>query len=359
MDFLNDLKDYLVFLFRYTAERLRITGLNFEKVKKVIVALLIIKRGKYSQSVLNTSFLLIVGSALIGGPVIANNNPFIASLGHQGTNSQDLLVSYSPYEQSVGTIVSAKPRSRVVDYRVRSGDTLKSIARKFDISIDTIKWENKLNSNQIKSGQVLKIPPITGVVHKVKLGDNIYKIAKKYGVDPQAIINFPFNDFQDLDTFSLKVGQLIYVPDGVIKNKLQPLLARRRAVRTPIKAGVKGKSNFIWPTSGVITQRASWYHMAIDIANRRAPPVIAADGGRIIYAGCIRYGYGCHVVIDHNNGYKTLYAHLQKIYVRVGQNVSQRQAIGQMGSTGRSTGTHLHFEIRFHDVKLNPLEFLK
>lgn len=359
MDFLNDLRIYLSFLSHYTAEKLWITGLNFEKVKKIIVALLIIKRGKYSQSILNTSFLLIVGAALIGGPVIADNNPFIASLGHQGANSQDLLVAYSPYEQSVGTVVSAKPRNQIVDYRVRSGDTLKSIAAKFDISVNTIKWENKLASNRIKPGQVLKIPPVTGVVHKVKLGDNIYKIAKKYGVDPQAIINFPFNDFQDLDTFSLKVGQFIYVPDGVIENKSRPLLARGRAGRTPIRAGVKGNSNFIWPTSGVITQRASWYHMAIDIANRRAPPVIAADSGNIIYAGCIRYGYGCHVVIDHNNGYKTLYAHLQKIYVKVGQAVRQGQQLGQMGSTGRSTGTHLHFEIRFHNVKLNPLEFLK
>jgi len=359
VEFFNDLKDYLSFLLRYTTERLRIGGLNFEKIKKVIVALLIVKRGKYSQSVLNTSFLLIVGSALVGGPVIANNNPFIASLGHRGANSQDLLVAYSPYEQSVGTVVSAKPRSQIVNYRVRSGDNLKLIANKFDVSVDTIKWENKLTSNRIKPGQILKIPPVTGVVHKVKLGDNIYKIAKKYGVDPQAIINFPFNDFQDLDTFSLKVGQLVYVPDGVIDNKSLPSSVRRRLAKTPIKAGVKGKSNFVWPTSGIITQRASWYHMAIDIANRRAPPIIAADAGRIVYAGCVRYGYGCHIVVDHNNGYETLYAHLQKIYVRVGQNVSKHQAIGQMGSTGRSTGTHLHFEIRYNGQKLNPLKFLR
>ena len=358
MVFFNDLKDYLSFLLRYTVGKLKATGLNFEKFKKIIVALLIIKRGKYSQSVLNTSFLLIVVSALIGGPVIANNNPFIANLGRSGRDSQELLVAYDPYEQSVGTVVSAKPRSQIVNYQVHSGDSLQSIARKFDISINTIKWENKLASNRIKPGQILKIPPITGVVHKVKLGDNIYKIAKKYGVDPQAIINFPFNDFQDLDTFSLKTGQFIYVPDGVIASKTSPL-PRRNLARTPIQAGVKGNSNFIWPTSGVITQRASWYHMAIDIANRHAPPVIAADSGNIIYAGCIRHGYGCHIVIDHHNGYKTLYAHLQRIYVRVGEAVRQGQQIGQMGSTGRSTGTHLHFEIRLHDIKLNPLKFLK
>jgi len=358
VEFFDDLRDYSLFLIRYATEKLRITGLNFEKIKKVVVALLIIKRGKYSQSVLNTSFLLIVGSALIGGPVIANNNPFIASLGRRGTDAQNLLVGYSPYEQSVGTTISAKPRSGIVNYRVRAGDTLKSISGKFGVSVNTIKWENKLVSNRIKPGQILKIPPVTGVVHRVKLGDNIYKIAKKYGVDPQAIVNFPFNEFQDPDTFSLKAGQLVYVPDGVIRTK-STLPARRGLARVPIRAGARGRSNFIWPTSGRITQRASWYHMAIDIANRRAPPALAADSGTVIYAGCIAYGYGCHVVIDHANGYRTLYGHLQRIYVKVGQRVGQGQQIGRMGSTGRSTGTHLHFEIRRNDRKLNPLRFLR
>ena len=99
--------------------------------------------------------------------------------------------------------------------------------------------------------------------------------------------------------------------------------------------------------------------MALDIANRAAPPVIAADTGTVTYTGCIAYGYGCHIIIDHANGYQTLYGHLSAIEVNAGQAVTKGQRIGAMGSTGRSTGTHLHFEIRSGGTLLNPLSFLQ
>jgi len=353
---MQDLKLFLVFLKDYFKSRFFNFGHSFEKIKDLIVAFLITKRGKYSQSFLNTSFFLLVASALIGGPIIAENNPFNSGIEIDGSRYQAEEVSYNPYEGSLRTVISVKPRDSIVNYSVVGGDTLASIAKKFNISVDTIKWTNNLKTDTIKPGQSLKIPPVTGVVHKVVSGETIYTIAKKYSTDAQKIVNFPFNDFTDLDSFGLTAGQTLYVPDGVIEEE-QPRVSQRFLAQ--IQAGVRGSSNFIWPTSGVITQYPVWYHMALDIANSSGPAVIAADSGTVIFVGCVRYGYGCHVIIDHNNGYQTLYGHLSSYSVEAGDSVSQGNQIGVMGSTGMSTGTHLHFEVRSGGTLLNPLNFLK
>ena len=305
---------------------------------------------------MNTSFFLLVASALIGGPIIAENNPFNSGIEIDGSRYQAEEVSYNPYKGSLRTVISVKPRDSIVNYSVVGDDTLASIAKKFNISVDTIKWTNNLKTDTIKPGQSLKIHPVTGVVHKVVSGETIYTIAKKYSTDAQKIVNFPFNDFTDLDSFGLTAGQTLYVPDGVIEEE-QPRVSQRFLAQ--IQAGVRGSSNFIWPTSGMITQYPVWYHMALDIANSSGPAVIAADSGTVIFVGCVRYGYGCHVIIDHNNGYQTLYGHLSSYSVEAGDSVSQGNQIGVMGSTGMSTGTHLHFEVRSGGTLLNPLNFLK
>ena len=352
---MQEIKEFLSFFKNYLIARLIFFGVNFEKIKDLIVALLIVKRGKYSSSFLNSSFLILVAATFIGGPIIAENNPFVSS--YQNIDHyQAAMVSYNPYGGTLGTIISAKPRDKIENYVVKSGDTLAAIAKRFDVSVETIKWANNLKTEAIKPGDVLKIPPVTGVVHKVSSGETVYSIAKKYKVDPQNIVNFPFNDFADLDTFALNVGQILYVPGGVIEEE-KPVAAPRFVAQ--IQAGVKGTSNFIWPTSGIITQYPVWYHTALDIANSSMPAILAADSGTVSYAGCVRYGYGCSIIIDHGNGYQTLYAHLSSIGVSVGQAVSQGQQIGVMGSTGRSTGPHLHFEIRRGGQLLNPLDFLK
>jgi len=354
----SGLREYLAFLRQYFLAKLLAFGSSFEKVKDIIVAFLIAKRGKYSTSFLNTSFFILVIAVIIAGPSIAQNNPFINSYNQQENNNyQAAIISYNPYESSLTTMVDLnKPRDKTIDYKVLGGDTLASISKKFDVSIDTIKWANDLKNDTIKTDQILKIPPITGIVHKVKSGDNIYSIAKKYKVDAQKIANYPFNDYTDLNTFSLSVGQTLYVPDGVIEEENVFSPARFFA---QVQAGVKGTSSFIQPTTGIITQYYIWYHQAIDIANNALPPVLASDTGTVTYAGCLNWGYGCHIIIDHANGYQTLYGHLSVISVSPGQVVSQGQRIGTMGSTGRSTGPHLHFEIRFGGQPLNPLNFLR
>ena len=353
---MKDTRSFFLFLRSYFLQKAVTFGHIVERFKDIIVALLVVKRGRYSNSFLNTSFLLLVAAAFIGGPVIAENNPFLNSLAQNSSSYAASEISYNPYDNALGTVISNKPPSSIRDYKVASGDTIGSIAQKFNISINTIKWANDMKSDVIKPGQTLKIPPITGIVHKVVLGDNIYSVAMKYKVDPQNIVNYPFNDYADLSTFSLTPGQLLYVPDGVIEDQYSPVVTA--PVTAQVVAGVKGSSNFIWPTNGVITQYPIWYHMALDIANNAAPPVLASDTGTVTQAYCEAYDYGCHIVIDHGNGYQTLYGHLSAFAVSAGQVVSQGQTIGTMGSTGRSTGTHLHFEIRQGNTLLNPLNFL-
>jgi len=348
-----EIGEFIIFLKGYLLSRLISAGQIFEGIKDIIVAFLIVKRGKYSSSFLNTSFLMIVAATVVGGPIIAENAPFFQSFNDQN-DYRSLVVSYNPYGGSLSTVFSVKPRDKVENYTVKGGETLASIAKKFDISVDTIRWANNITGDLIKPNQTLKIPPVTGIVHKVASGETIYTIAKKYHTNAQNILNFPFNSFEDLDTFSLMAGQTLYVPDGTI----EPEKPAYQFVAS-IQAGVQGSSNFIWPTSGTITQYYVWYHQALDIANPSSPPVLAADSGTVVYAGCLNWGYGCHVIIDHGNGYQTLYAHLSSYAVEVGNSVTQGSQIGVMGSTGRSTGAHLHFEIRSGGQILNPLGFLK
>ncbi len=343
---MKEIGEFTVFLKDYFFSRLLSAGRVFESIKDLLVAFLIVKRGKYSSSFLNTSFLMIVAATIVGGPIIAEKT--------QTNNDQAMVVSYNPYAGSLSTVFSVKQRYEVENYTVRAGETLASIAKRFDISVDTIKWANSLKSDLIKPSQVLKIPPVTGIVHKVASGETIYTIAKKYNTNAQNIINFIFNSYDDYDTFSLVAGQTLYVPNGTI----EPEKPAYKFV-AQIQAGVRGSSNFIWPTTGVITQYWVWYHQALDIANPAAPPVIAADSGTVAYAGCTGYGYGCSVIIDHGNGYQSLYAHLASYSPNAGDSVSQGSQIGVMGSTGRSTGTHLHFEIRSGGRLLDPLNFLK
>jgi len=357
--FIQELKAFTRFFARYISMRLLGWGARFEKVKDIIVAFLVVKRGKYSQSFLNVSFFLLLSTVLIAGPIIVENNPFITNVFLQSDSPVQSVLATDINSVSLQTTISNKARNRIIEHAIEEGETLDSIASRYDISIDTIKWENDLKNDTIKPGDRLRILPITGVGHKVKSGESIYSIAKKYSVDAQAIANFPFNEFEDLDTFGLEVGQIVYVPGGAIKQAVPTRRGPGLAPRSVnVVAGRAGNGNFIWPTTGSISQYPVYYHMAADISNRSLPGIIASDSGTVSYTGCLAWGYGCHVIIDHGNGFQTLYAHMSSIGVEPGQSVSQGQSIGRMGSTGRSTGPHLHFEVRKAGVLQNPLSYL-
>ncbi len=282
-DFGGEIGDWLGFLSIYTSKKLRISFFHFEKIKDFLVDILIAKRGRYSKHFLNLSLFFLIAGAIVGAPVIADYYPTVSTSINYSSTPSSIYASISTNELSTTTQISDKPRFEILDYEVVSGDVLGSIADKFGVSVDTIKWVNNLKSDNLVPGQVLRIPPVTGIVHKVKPGDTIYSVAKNYKTDAQKIVNFPGNDFADLDTFALSVGQTLIVPDGVAP-AAAPLYIAQRVPR--IIAG--GGGRFLWPASGEITQYPVSYHNAVDIANNAAPDIAAGDSGVVSYTGCVR-----------------------------------------------------------------------
>lgn len=347
-----ELTEYWHFLIKYFTDHLIDFIADFEAGKDVVVDSLTAKRGRYTRPFMHTGMtgLFLVGLMLT--PLFSQ-----ATTQHEG----EVLGTGGALAYDTTTSVSVKPRDGVATYIVEVGDTVSSIAKKFDVSIDSIRWQNDLSSiDSIKPGQKIEIPPVTGMVHKVKRGETIYSIAKKYDVDPQQIINWPFNTYGNDETFALAVGQTLVVPDGVKPAEALWDPKRYVAQKTPDAGVVSAMGQFIWPVSGSISQRYVWYHRGLDVANKAQPPILAADSGRVTVAGWPdNAGYGNRVMIDHGNGFVTLYAHMSSIAVGVGQTVNRGDVIGNVGSTGRSTGPHLHFEIRRGGEILDPLQFLK
>jgi murein DD-endopeptidase MepM/ murein hydrolase activator NlpD len=337
----------------------------FESRKDFFVTALYRQRGKLAGRFIHSGMAGLTAVGVMIAPVVAQELPGVggATVNPWDIMSPSSVLSASTQNPAVATSISDKGRTEIVQYTVESGDTVSSIAQKFGITSDTIIWQNNLTSKDaIKEGQTLEILPIDGVAHKVSKGDTIYSIGKKYGLDEsevQAVTEFPFNTFVNDETFELAVGQIVIVPNGVKPDPQIPSGATRPRQLTPNAGTVVASGSFVWPTQGTISQRFAWYHPAIDIANRAAPNILAADAGKVITSGWSSVGYGNHVIIDHGNGYKTLYAHMQRLFVVEGQTVTRGSAIGQMGSTGRSTGTHLHFEVILNGARLNPLGVLR
>jgi len=258
--------------------------------------------------------------------------------------------------KSSETAKSSKLRRRgIITYTVQTGDTLYGLAQKFGISADTIMWANGRLADHpdlLEIGQVLIILPVDGIYHTVQKGETLAQIAEKYKVDVSAILECEYNNLEGAD---IVPGQKIIVPGG--KKPFTPRVVH--VYSGPIPQGAaKGSGSFVWPTSGRITQKFWARHKAIDIGAPTGTPVVASDSGYVVKAGWSKYGYGKYVVIDHGNGFQTLYAHLSTILVQVGQSVAKGTRIGSVGSTGRSTGPHLHFEIRYNGVQRNPLGYL-
>ena len=201
----------------------------------------------------------------------------------------------------------------------------------------------------------MKILPVSGVAHTVVSGDTIYSVAKKYQANAQAILNFPFNDVGE--DFQLASGTVLIVPEGAPPAAPKPAPTQYLA-RENIPVSDLGSGRFGWPASGDLSQYFSWYHPALDISNLGGGPIRASDSGTVVVSGWESNGYGNTIVVNHGNGYTTRYAHMSALYVSAGQNVSKGDVIAAMGSTGRSSGVHVHLEIRKDGVPLNPLPLL-
>ena len=357
----KDLKLFFSDWYRLVFRQIYKVFSRFERVKGAVAQVLYRQRGRFARPFVLSAMGGLVAMAVVLAPVLANSFP-----GIEQNQGEELLPSsqiMQVTDTGTTTEVSDKVRDKVLEYIVQPGDTVSGIADKFGVSEDTIKWENSLKSvDAIRPGHVIRVLPVTGMRHKVTRGETIYTIAKKYEANPQAIVDFPFNTFKDNENFSLDVGQELIVPEGKKPADPAPWSPRTPSLaqRTPDAGVVSALGQFVWPMGGRLTQNFSWYHRGLDIATSHGTPVLAADAGRVTVASWKdNSGYGIQVMIDHGNGYATRYAHLSKVSVTVGQSVNRGDVVGLEGSTGRSTGPHLHFEIFKNGVQVNPRLFLK
>ena len=359
--FTEEFLEFVRQLWSYLSKHVYRVFFRFEAGKDVVTGVLYHKRGKYARPFLHSATMALIFFGFTLGPKFVQSSINAEAESRQeasGVGGQVLGESLD--EAGLVTLESDKTWNEVSEYTVKEGDTLSSIAAKFDVSVDSIKWANESTDfKKLKPGINITIPPVTGIIYKVKAGDTIYSIAKKFETNPQGIVDFPLNTFTDDETFALAAGQTLIVPDGVMPDAPAPTLPRYANVLTPDAGSVTASGSFVWPAFGRITQPFRSYHRGTDIANSLGTPILAADAGRVVVAGWTNVGYGNHVIIDHENGYLTLYAHMSSISVVTGQKVARGAQIGQMGSTGRSTGSHLHFEIRTAGGNRDPLGFLK
>lgn len=356
LDIAKDLRVFSIELVNFILKSLHIGFLRVEERKGTIVAALYKQRGKLSQKLTHTGMGALAALGVMIAPIISQEFPG-NSINPWQVSTVPTVLSASTQDPGLDTQISQKLRDTIISYTVQEGDTVSLIAQKFGVSPETIRWQNNLSGDKIKVGDTLQILPVTGVAHKVQKGDTVYSISKKYDAEAQAIVDFPFNTFANDETLQLAIGQIVIVPDGVMPKG--PVATPRPRQITPNAGTVVASGRFVWPTQGIITQYFSWYHPGLDVANNGMPFVVAADSGTVIASGWDNTGYGNMVLVDHGNGFKTRYAHLSQIFVVRGQTVNRADRLGKMGSTGRSTGPHLHVEIYQNGVRVNPLLFLK
>lgn len=360
----KDLRDFFVFLLSYVWRKIVAFSVRFEKNKDYLVKFFMMKRGRYNRPFLHLATMGVFVVGILIAPFIADTYPIFAAkrpafaLAASDTTQSTIEVGADIFETE-----HTNARDKIITYTVEKGDTLETIAKKFDISIDTIKWVNNLDiSDTLSIGQTVKILPVTGISHKVEAGDTVYSIAQKYKTNPQSIVDFQFNTFANPETFALVTGQMIIVPGGVAPEaqatyvQKQEVYVARDTGPMPVSVG-----GWYFPVGGEISQYPTWYHMAVDIAGSVGTPVYAAHSGTVeqVLIGGWDGGYGTNVWINDGDGIKTHYAHLSGVNVSIGQSVvGGTSVIGFRGNSGRSTGAHTHFEVQVNGALVNPLGYV-
>lgn len=270
-------------------------------------------------------------------PFENNTNSGVAIVENNALISESKIV-----EGHLADLVHKATSDQISIYVVRDGDTLSQIAEMFDVTVNTIKWGNDLSSNTLRTGQTLVILPISGVKHTVVKGDKIESLAKKYKGDIEEIL--AYNNLKEGE--SLEVGSVIIIPDGEVLPP--PSTSGGSSIRPPKSSLKEYEGYYMRPIAGGRKTQGIHGYNGIDIAAPVGTPVLASADGEVIISrsGGWNGGYGNYVVIRHPNGTQTLYSHNSKNNVSVGDSVSQGDVIGFVGSTGKATGAHLHFEIR-------------
>jgi peptidase M23-like protein/LysM domain-containing protein len=288
-----------------------------------------------------------------------------------------------PRLADVHTTIPSRPRQEVIKYTVLAGDSVFGIAEKFGLKPETILWGNYYilldDPHALQPDQELNILPVDGTYHEWQAGEGLNGISAYYGVNPEDIINYPGNNLDpatigDLANPSIQPGTWLVVPGGRRQfiswsaplgvTRENPASARvlGPGACDPVSGGAVGFGTFIWPANNHhlsgFDYRPDANHWGIDIAGNDGEGVYATDAGVVVYAGWNNYGYGNMIMVDHGNDFQSLYAHLSGISVQCGQSVGQGDGIGTIGNTGRSTGSHLHFEIRAISSWVNPWDVL-
>lgn len=287
-------------------------------------------------------------------------------------------------EARLHTNIPDRPRSEIIQYTVAKGDTVIGIAEKFNLKPQTIMFGNyytiRDDPHNLSIGQVLNILPIDGYYYEWQLGDGLNGVAKGLNVSPEDIINYPLNDLDaatigDYSNPNIKPGTWLIVPGGTRPysswtapagvTRDDPATARVMGAGAceAVSGGAIGLGYFVWPADKHFLSGFDYSpetnHRGIDIAGNTGEPVYAVDAGVIVYAGWNDWGYGNMIMIDHGNGWQSLYAHLNSLDVGCGQSVDMNWVIGTIGNTGKSSGSHLHFELMHTQYsKVNPWSYL-
>jgi murein DD-endopeptidase MepM/ murein hydrolase activator NlpD len=287
-----------------------------------------------------------------------------------------------PRLAQVHTTIPSRPRQEVIKYTVVQGDTVFGIAEKFGLKPETVLWGNYYilldNPHSLQPDQELNILPVDGTYHEWQQGEGLNGIATYYGVKPEDILNYPANHLDpatigDFANPNIPSGTWLVVPGGRREyvtwsaplglTRENPATARvlGPGACDPVSGGAIGFGAFIWPANNHhlsgFDYSPSANHWGIDIAGNDGEGVYATDAGVVVYAGWNNYGYGNMIMVDHGT-FQSLYAHLSGISVGCGQSVGQGDVIGAIGNTGRSSGSHLHFEIRAISSWVNPWDVL-
>lgn len=287
--------------------------------------------------------------ALLAPATNIDPNPSVGGGDVSVVDGQALVPQDGPSGTSAD--IKARPSSSAVSVHVvREGENISTIAEMYGVSVNTIKWANDLSSSVIHEGQTLVILPVNGVRHKVQKGDTVASLAKKYSAEEDEIRTH--NDISG----DLVVGQEILIPNGTIAQAPSVKIATKAKVSSGVGAGATVAAGgpaiagyYGWPVAGgIITQGLHGYN-GVDIGAPNGTPIYAAAAGTVVVAlnnGGYNGGYGNYVVVQHANGTQTLYAHMSAVLTTMGATVGKGEQIGRVGSTGKSTGNHLHFEVR-------------
>lgn len=326
-----------------------------------------INKKKYFIITFGVLVSIIFVGAFIRPHKTLNNSTIVTESNQLSSNTSSVNIETSSTKEESKDVKNAE----IINYTVKAGDTVKTIADLYGVNTTTIAVSNGISENTaLKEGQALRFPSVNGVLYKVNNNETLWDIALVYNKNVNELIKV--NSLENPN--KLKLNQELFIPDAnkllkVKDNSDNRLLAKTETPQKTLSRGgsissaIKASSTKVaWPLRGSITSpfgiRSRDNHTGIDISASIGTPIKAASNGKVVYAGW-QDGYGNLLIIQASSGLQTYYAHTSKILVNLGRTVSEGQVVAEVGMSGRTTGPHLHFEVRKNGSPVNPLNYLR